>query len=80
MLDVNTFLFVFLNNEICFFISAGPAALGAIESLRLNGFTGEIVMVSKGTKMPYDKTRLSKSFKNLNYDNLTLRDEEWFDA
>lgn len=37
-------------------------------------------MVSKGTKMPYDKTKLTKSFKNLNYNNLTLRDEEWFDA
>jgi len=61
-------------------IGSGPAALGAIESLRLNGFTGEIIMVSKGTKMPYDKTKLTKSFKNLNYDNLTLRDEDWFEA
>jgi len=61
-------------------IGSGPAALGAIESLRLNGFTGEIIMVSKGTKMPYDKTKLTKSFKNLNYDNLTLRDEDWFDS
>ncbi|KAL4438557.1 hypothetical protein ABPG74_015455 [Tetrahymena malaccensis] len=61
-------------------IGAGPAALGAIESLRLNGFTGEIIMITKGTKMPYDKTKLTKSFKFLNYDNLTLRDEDWFDS
>ena len=61
-------------------IGAGPAALGAIESLRLNGYTGEIIMVTKGSKMPYDKTKLTKSFKNLNYDNLTLRDEDWFEA
>lgn len=57
---------------------AGPAAIGAIEALRLNGFTGEIVMVTKGTKMPYDKSKLTKSFKHLNYDHLTLRDEDWF--
>lgn len=59
-------------------VGSGPAALGAIETLRLNGFTGEIIMVTKGTKMPYDKTKLTKAFKNMNYDNLTLRDEEWF--
>lgn len=59
-------------------VGSGPAAIGAIEALRLNGFTGEIVMVTKGTKMPYDKSKLTKSFKHLNYDHLTLRDEDWF--
>ncbi|EGR29865.1 hypothetical protein IMG5_147080 [Ichthyophthirius multifiliis] len=61
-------------------IGSGPAAFGAIESLRLTGYTGEITLITKGTKLPYDKTKLTKSFKNLNYKNLYLRDEDWYES
>ena len=37
-------------------------------------------MVSKATKMPYDKTKLTKSFKNLNYKTIELRDEDWYQS
>jgi len=29
--------------------------------------------------LPYDKTKLSKSFKNINYDDLYLRPEEFYE-
>jgi len=36
-------------------------------------------MITTDTHLPYDKTKLSKSFKNINYDDLLLRPEEYYD-
>jgi len=54
-------------------IGSGAAALSCIETMRHNGYTGELIMVTKETSYPYDKTRLTKEIKNLNYDDIILR-------
>ena len=58
---------------------AGASAIGCIHGLRENGFTGEIKMVSRSHTLPYDVTKLSKSFKNINYDDLFLHKEDYYD-
>lgn len=37
-------------------------------------------MVTKETKYPYDKTKLSKDIKDLDYKDLQLRDAEWYNS
>ncbi|KRX10397.1 Rieske [2Fe-2S] iron-sulfur domain [Pseudocohnilembus persalinus] len=59
-------------------IGSGASAQACVETLRHMGYTGEIVMVSKETKFPYDKTKLSKEIRNLDYKKIQLRDQDWF--
>ena len=51
-------------------IGSGASAMGCVETLKKNGYSGEITIVTKDYQLPYDKTRLSKEIKNLNYDDL----------
>jgi nitrite reductase/ring-hydroxylating ferredoxin subunit len=41
-------------------VGGGPAGLSAAETLRQNGYTGEIVILSKDQYAPYDRTMLTK--------------------
>lgn len=41
-------------------VGGGPAGLSAAETLRQNGYTGEIVILSKDNYIPYDRTMLTK--------------------
>jgi len=41
-------------------VGGGPAGLSAAETLRQNGYTGEIVILSKDQYVPYDRTMLTK--------------------
>ncbi|MEE6469212.1 hypothetical protein FKM82_008539 [Ascaphus truei] len=41
-------------------IGTGPAALVCAETLRQEGYTGRIVMVTREKHVPYDRTKLSK--------------------
>lgn len=36
-------------------------------------------MISKDTRLPYDKTKLSKQFKNVDYKDWILRPESYYD-
>jgi hypothetical protein len=43
------------------YILANAAAHTCIETLRSHGYGGEITMISKDTKLPYDKSQLTRS-------------------
>ncbi|XP_078536284.1 apoptosis-inducing factor 3-like [Lissotriton helveticus] len=60
-------------------IGTGPAALVCAETLRQEGFTGRIVMVTKENHLPYDRTKLSKMM-NAPVAELELRSAEFFSA
>ena len=38
----------------------GPAGVVCAQTLRVEGFLGEIVIVTKENYLPYDRTKLSK--------------------
>lgn len=48
--------------------------MGCIETLKKFGFSGEITVVTRELTYPYDKTKLSKEIKNMDYDKILLRD------
>jgi len=60
-------------------IGNGAAAFGCIEGLRQNGYSGEITMITTDFEYPYDRTKLYKSIRNLDYEKLYLRPKEWYD-
>ncbi len=57
-------------------IGGGPAGLSAGETLRQAGYTGEILIVSKDSELPYDRTVLSKWVPE-NVSNIYLRSKEF---
>eukprot|EP00388_Colpodella_angusta_P040963 GDKK01051781.1.p1 GENE.GDKK01051781.1~~GDKK01051781.1.p1 ORF type:complete len:659 (+),score=255.28 GDKK01051781.1:21-1997(+) len=66
------------NNKTTFVIvGGGPAGLCCAETLRQDGFTGRIVIVSREKWTPYDRPVLSKNMAALPKD-YELRDEAFF--
>lgn len=58
-------------------LGGGPAALSAAETLRQNGFTGEITLISKDKHLPYDRTLISK-FIPKSVDKAYLREPDFY--
>ncbi len=61
-------------------LGAGAAGVNAAETLRKQGFQGNIVLIGKSAKLPYDRTKLSKAYLQgqAEADSLTLRDEDFY--
>jgi len=57
-------------------IGGGPAGLSAAETLRQANYTGEILIISKDSELPYDRTVLSKWVPE-NVTKIHLRSEEF---
>jgi NADPH-dependent 2,4-dienoyl-CoA reductase/sulfur reductase-like enzyme/nitrite reductase/ring-hydroxylating ferredoxin subunit len=61
-------------------LGAGAAGMTAAESLRQEGFTGEIVMITREDAPPYDRTALSKSYlRSDDPSEPTLRSKAFYD-
>lgn len=60
-------------------VGGGPAALYCVETLRQSGFTGEIVMISAESMVPYDRTLLTKALPMADASKLKLRDENFLE-
>ena len=66
-------------NTKCFVVVGGGAAGStAVETLRKEGYTGRIVLVSAENLLPYDRVVLSKNFK-ANGADLQFRSREFYD-
>ena len=61
-------------------VGGGPAALGAAESMRQNGFSGRILIISAEPIPPYDRILLSKKFRvpGSSPNDILLRPNDWF--
>lgn len=55
----------------------GPAAVMCAQTLRQEQFEGKIIMISKDTNYPYDRTKLSKN-PGVNWNDIKLREPEFF--
>jgi NADPH-dependent 2,4-dienoyl-CoA reductase/sulfur reductase-like enzyme len=58
-------------------VGGGSGALGTVEALRENGFTGPITMIASEGYTPFDRTKLSKALID-DHSKVAFRDEEWF--
>uniref|UniRef100_A0A1A9Z3Y6 Rieske domain-containing protein n=1 Tax=Glossina pallidipes TaxID=7398 RepID=A0A1A9Z3Y6_GLOPL len=59
-------------------LGGGPAGGVCVETLRQQGFTGRIVMVSKEPYLPYDRVKVSKSF-DVKIEALQFRENAFYD-
>ena len=67
-----------LNNNVCFVIIGGGAAgSSAAETLRKEGFTGKVVLLTQENILPYDRVILSKNFAT-DASKVLLRNQEFF--
>ena len=68
-----------LTNKTTFVVVGGGAAgNAAVETLRREGFTGRIVLITSEKLLPYDRVQLSKNFK-VDNTKLVLRDQSFYD-
>ncbi|CAJ1378880.1 unnamed protein product [Effrenium voratum] len=58
-------------------LGGGPASLAAAETLRQEGFTGRIVMLTREPHLPYDRVQLSKALDKT-VEKLLLRPESFY--
>ncbi len=58
-------------------IGGGPATQSAIDSLRQSGFRGEIIVISKETDGPFDRTMLSKMMDGTKIPSPVRSQEYW---
>jgi len=65
------------SNRLFVIIGGGAAGQAASETLRDEGFTGRIVVISKETDLPYDRIKLSKAM-TATADSILLRPESFY--
>ncbi|XP_014251477.1 apoptosis-inducing factor 3 isoform X2 [Cimex lectularius] len=67
------------NNNIFVIIGGGPAGLVCAETLRQEGFSGKLVMVTSDKYLPYDRIKLSKQL-DMTIDKIQLRPENFYET
>ncbi|XP_053986033.1 apoptosis-inducing factor 3 isoform X2 [Hylaeus volcanicus] len=66
------------NKTTVVIVGGGPAAATCAESLRQEGFTGNIVMVCKENTVPYDRVKVSKVL-DFDIEQAALRPQSFYD-
>ncbi|XP_066144859.1 apoptosis-inducing factor 3 [Euwallacea fornicatus] len=64
-------------NERYVIIGGGPSGAVAVETLRQEGFSGEVVMVCKENYLPYDRVKVSKQM-DFEISKAELRDDKFY--
>jgi apoptosis-inducing factor 3 len=69
-----------IDNRTFVILGAGAAGTHAAETLRVAGYQGQIVMVTRDDKLPYDRTTLSKNYftGKLTADQILMRSAEFY--
>ncbi|KAK6192405.1 hypothetical protein SNE40_003876 [Patella caerulea] len=65
------------NRKTFVLVGGGPASVVCAETLRQEGFTGRIIIVSKESVLPYDRPKLSKAM-DAKPESLALRNAEFY--
>lgn len=70
------------DDRLFLLLGGGAAAEACAETLRAEGYRGRLVMVTKETRPPYDRTKLSKAYLagDAGDDALRLRDGAFYEA
>ncbi|SPP78743.1 apoptosis-inducing factor 3 isoform X1 [Drosophila guanche] len=65
-------------DQRCFIVvGGGPSGAVCAETLRQEGYTGRLILVSRENYLPYDRIKISKSM-HLDIEQLRYRDEEFY--
>ncbi|HSD63063.1 MAG TPA: FAD-dependent oxidoreductase [Ignavibacteriaceae bacterium] len=69
------------DNRTFIILGAGGSAYGAVQSMRENGFKGNIIMITYEDKNPYDRPNLSKDYLSGSADPawMPLRPDSFYD-
>lgn len=65
------------NTDSVVIIGSGASGHSCAETLRQEGFTGNVVLVTKEKYLPYDRTKVTKAM-SLSAAKLALRSEEYY--
>uniref|UniRef100_A0A0B7B893 Rieske domain-containing protein n=1 Tax=Arion vulgaris TaxID=1028688 RepID=A0A0B7B893_9EUPU len=66
------------NKKTVVLVGGGPATLVCAETLRQEGYTGKIILVSQESCLPYDRIKLSKAL-SITPGEIALRSQEFYD-
>lgn len=75
----------FITEATCFHYTeklcddSGSGAMGTVQALREQGFSGDITMITKEPNLPIDRTKLSKALI-ADKSKIEWRSQEWFDS
>ncbi|XP_076472901.1 apoptosis-inducing factor 3-like isoform X2 [Babylonia areolata] len=67
------------NKKTFVLIGGGAASASCAETLRQEGFTGRVVVLTKEHTLPYDRPKLSKAMSTT-VDAIALRNKEFYDS
>ncbi|XP_055716461.1 apoptosis-inducing factor 3-like isoform X2 [Phlebotomus papatasi] len=67
------------NNKTFVIVGAGPSGVTCAQTLREEGFTGRIVMLSKESVLPYDRVKVNKAMDS-KLETILLRQQEFYDS
>jgi len=65
------------NKKTVMLVGGGPATVVCAETLRQEGFTGRIVLLSQMKHLPYERIKLSKAM-NMDAKDIALRSEDFY--
>jgi len=70
-----------IDNRTFVILGAGAAGIHAAETLRVAGYQGRIVMITREDRLPYDRTTLSKNYftGKSTKESIMLRSPEFFE-
>lgn len=66
------------NKKTVLLVGGGPATVVCAETLRQEGFTGRVVLVSQEEHLPYDRIKLSKAM-SIKPEEIALRKQDFYD-
>lgn len=72
-----TGLIVYISFQLWSLVHTGPAGASCVETLRQEGFTGQIVFVCKEPALPYDRVKTSKAL-DAKLESITFRTASFY--
>jgi NADPH-dependent 2,4-dienoyl-CoA reductase/sulfur reductase-like enzyme/nitrite reductase/ring-hydroxylating ferredoxin subunit len=66
------------NNQTFVIIGGGPSSQTCAETLRQNGFTGKVIIISKEAHLPYDRSKISRNLGS-KIEDIQLRSQSFYD-
>ncbi|XP_067650688.1 apoptosis-inducing factor 3-like isoform X2 [Haliotis asinina] len=67
------------NNQTFVLVGGGPATVECAETLRQEGFTGKVIIITREKHLPYDRPKLSKAM-SIKPEEIALRQADFYQS